>query len=538
MKKLFLIFFLAFGVLLADTNSTQEIVDDGLDEVKLAQLERLANQVEKIDEQLKDNIWLTRYSNFITYQQLLEELESVDEKLKKLTAKGKKTPQEELLELTKRQETLERQLELLQEFKSSPFAEMIRPPEVEASPKIGNPLAIISGFSYIKQLQSQKSEFKSRITGLEDLIERLNQKTQLLEEILNIEYNDEYWHELHVVKKELSEFQAAKDIAATTYAVYEKKADEAIIRVTAEIKDQMKHALNIGIFIVVVIVLSFLFKLMAKRYIKDNERFYLANKAINIINFSLIILILLFAYIENVTYLVTVVGFASAGLAIAMKDMFMSLLGWMVITFGGSFHVGDRVKVQKDGLPYVGDIIDISLLRMTILEDITLTTYMQNRRSGRVVFIPNNYIFTTLISNYTHMTMKTVWDGIDVTITFDSNHKKALYLIKNIIKKYSKGYTDIARKQLNMLRNQYSLKNTNVEPRVYSFLEPHGLTISAWYMTNSYAALALRSTLSAEIVDMINQEDDITIAFPTQTIHMRTQPKTPPDIDINKDLLF
>jgi small-conductance mechanosensitive channel len=249
-------------------------------------------------------------------------------------------------------------------------------------------------------------------------------------------------------------------------------------------------------------------------------------------------LILLFAYIENVTYLVTVVGFASAGLAIAMKDMFMSLLGWIVITFGGSFHVGDRVKVQKDGLPYVGDIIDISLLRMTILEDITLTTYLENRRSGRIIFIPNNYIFTTLIANYTHITMKTVWDGIDVTITFDSNHKKALYLVKNIIKKYSKGYTDIARKQLNMLRNQYSLKNTNVEPRVFSFLEPHGLTISAWYMTNSYAALALRSTLSAEIVDMINQEDDITIAFPTQTIHMRTKPKSLPPVDINKDVLF
>lgn len=535
MKKLFLIFFLGIACLYAETNST---LDTGIDRIERAQIEALTQQVYSIDNQLKDNLWLTRYSNFITYQQLLEELGSVDEKLQKLMAKNKKTPTEEMIELGKRQETLERQIELLQEFKRSPFAEMIRPPEVAESPKIGNPLAIISGFSYIKQLRTQKEEFQARLKSLESLIERLGQKAKMLEEILSLEANEAFMHELNIVNKELSEFQAARDISATTYTVYEKKADEAIIRVTDEIKEQMKRALNIGIFIVVVIVLSFLFKLMAKRYIKDNERFYLANKAINFINFSLIILILLFAYIENVTYLVTVVGFASAGLAIAMKDMFMSLLGWIVITFGGSFHVGDRVKVQKDGLPYVGDIIDISLLRMTILEDITLTTYLQNRRSGRIVFIPNNYIFTTLIANYTHITMKTVWDGIDVTITFDSNHKKALYLIKNITKKYSKGYTDIARKQLNMLRNQYSLKNTNVEPRVFSFLEPHGLTISAWYMTNSYAALALRSTLSAEIVDMINQEDDITIAFPTQTIHMRSRLKSPPPMDVNKDVLF
>jgi small-conductance mechanosensitive channel len=534
MKKIFLTCLLGFTLAFGETNTT----DEGLGAIERSQVEALAQQVYAIDDQLKDNIWLTRYSNFITYQQLFEELEHVDAKLKKLKAQGKKASQEEINQLEKRQETLERQLELLQEFKRSPFAEMIRPPEVPDSPRVGNPLAIISGFSYIKQLRSQKDEFQSRLKSLESLIGFLDQKSKLLEDLLLLEQNETFTHELNIVKKELSEFQAARDISVTTYMVYEKKAEEAIIRVTAEIKDQMKHALNIGIIILVVIVLSFLFKLIAKRYIKDNERFYLANKAINFINVTLIVLILLFAYIENVTYLVTVVGFASAGLAIAMKDMFMSLLGWMVITFGGSFHVGDRVKVQKDGLPYVGDIIDISLLRMTILEDIALTTYLENRRSGRIVFIPNNYIFTTLISNYTHMTMKTVWDGIDVTITFDSNHKKAIYLVKNITKKYSKGYTDIARKQLNMLRNQYSLKNTNVEPRVFSFLEPHGLTISAWYMTNSYAALALRSTLSAEIVDMINQEDDITIAFPTQTIHMRTKLKSLPPMDVNKDVLF
>jgi len=110
---------------------------------------------------------------------------------------------------------------------------------------------------------------------------------------------------------------------------------------------------------------------------------------------------------------------------------------------------------------------------------------------------------------------------------------------KFISKKYSKGYTDIARRGLNKLRSQYSLKNTNVEPRIYSFLEPHGLTISTWYMTNSYAALTLRSTISADIVDAINKENDIKIAYPTQTIDARhTSKRMPPDIDINKGVLY
>lgn len=537
MRSLFFVFLLCSQLLFATKEELIDVEDENTTN-NFLQVHTYVAAIKSINNELKGSIWLTRYSNFVTYQKLIKELDSVDEELKILNKSKDKDLAKQKATLTKKQETLEKQLELLKEFKRSPFGELVKPPEVKQAPKISNPLAIIAGFSYIKKLQTDKTSYHKRIEGLETLISKLNAKEELLKLLKQYQNDPNLDKELDVVRRELNEFSAARDISKTTLAVYEKSVDEAVIGATESITSQMKRAFNIGLFILIVIILSIMFKFFAKKYIKDNERFYMANKIINFINVTLIILILLFAYIENVTYLVTVVGFASAGVAIAMKDMFMSVLGWMVIVFGGSFHVGDRVKVRKDGLSYVGDIIDISLLRMTILEDITLTSYMENRRSGRVVFIPNNYIFTTLISNYTHVTMKTVWDGIDVTITFDSNYKKALYVIKNITKKYSKGYTDIARKQLNMLRHQYSLKNTNVEPRIYSFLEPHGLTISTWYMTNSYAALALRSTLSAEIIDAINKEDDITIAFPTQTLHVKTNQSKNIPIDINKDVLF
>jgi Mechanosensitive ion channel. len=133
-----------------------------------------------------------------------------------------------------------------------------------------------------------------------------------------------------------------------------------------------------------------------------------------------------------------------------------------------------------------------------------------------------------MVANYTHSTLKTVWDGVHITISFDSNHKKAMHLAKEITKKYSKGYTDITRKQLNKLRNQYSLKNTNVEPRIFSFIEPNGISIDAWYLTNAYATLTLRSVISLEIVDAFNAADDITIAYPTQKLHIQDERKIPP----------
>jgi small-conductance mechanosensitive channel len=233
-----------------------------------------------------------------------------------------------------------------------------------------------------------------------------------------------------------------------------------------------------------------------------------------------IVLIISFFYLDNATYLITILGFASAGIAIAMKDWFMNIFGWFVILTTGNFKVGDRIKVmlQNGQIDIVGDIVDITVSRIVIHEDVTLTTYDKNRRAGRIIFVPNNVIFTNPIFNYTHEGLKSVWDGIDITITFDSNYKKAEYLAKEIAKKYSKGYTDITRKQLNKLRNMYNIKNTQVEPRVFTFVGEYGIIISCWYL-NNYSTLNLRSKISSELLETFLKEEDITIAYRTFNIN-------------------
>ncbi|EPE1842736.1 mechanosensitive ion channel domain-containing protein, partial [Campylobacter jejuni] len=93
--------------------------------------------------------------------------------------------------------------------------------------------------------------------------------------------------------------------------------------------------------------------------------------------------------------------------------------------------------VFQNDTTYIGDIIDISFLRITLYEELTLETYNKNRRSGRIIFIPNNYVFTNLLANYTHHGMKTVLDGIDISVTFDSNLDKAQEIVENIVTRHA-----------------------------------------------------------------------------------------------------
>ena len=448
------------------------------------------------------------------------------------------TPEEQgrLDTLIQEGEILAGKLGLLSEYEKDPFKKFLEPPKIEEVPSVGNPFAIIGAISYKEKLISDQEEYLSRYETLEDVMQKLLSKEKIIREVYTYSSKDQKYQKILLeIKEEIKTFTSVMDIFKTTQNVYSKKVDEIKLNLNREITEESKKTVYIGAFILFLIVILLFVKYLVKRYMSDMDRYYTINKAINLTFVVFVIFTLLFAYIQNVNYLITILGFASAGIAIALKDWFMSVIGWVVIVVGGAVHVGDRVKFVRGNVEYVGDIVDISLLRMTIQEDITLTTYMHNRRAGRIIFVPNNFIFTDMIANYSHAGLKTVWDGIDFVITFDSNAQKAASIAKEITKKYSKGYTDITRKQLNKLRSQYHMKNTNVEPRIYTFIEPYGIKISAWYHTNAYATLTLRSTISMEILERIYETEDITLAFPTQSIYVDKDVRKPQILPSEED---
>ena len=516
------IFIILFFVLSLHAQSVENKDNNKTNEDKQALVNKYLSSLSSIDREIpSDSVWMKNYSSYLTAIDVKNNLDEVRAKIAELSITNKLGNNlDELNALRSKEAILSNQMLQLKGKYTTPFAELLTPPQISEMPAISNPLDIFTGYSFIKQLNNEHDEYTKQKDNLQLLINLLEKKKAVYENLIVLQDDEKYRTSLEALKKQLDRFSIALDTINITDSIYKKRMEVIEINVNKKIEEQIYKLSKIGIIIVVLFVIAFLFKLIIKKYITDNERFYMANKIITFTNFTLIVFILFFNYIENVAYLITILGFASAGIAIAMKDWFMSMLGWLVIVFGGSIHVGDRIRVDMDGMVYVGDVMDISLLRITILEDITLSSYHKNRRAGRIVFIPNNYVFTRMIANYTHHSLKTVWDGIDITITFDSNHKKAMHICKEAARKYSKGYTDITRKQLNRLRSHYSLKNTNVEPRIYSFIEPNGIVISSWYLTNAYATLTLRSTISMEIIDEINKADDITIAYPTQMLHV------------------
>ncbi|RDU68789.1 hypothetical protein CQA62_05210 [Helicobacter cholecystus] len=480
-------------------------------------IKSVKNEMIILDTKLNadQNVWIYKYGNHAKYISITNQIKALEWQIKRIKPTSKNSDQLQIL--NNRLETLQRQKVFFGEIEGNPYQELIEVKDIEKIPTVTNPFAILGAKDFIKQIQNQEKILRNNLATLKETLMTLQDKKTLLNTLLKLEDKDErpiLLDEIQKIQNIEIELKSAQGILETSLDVYFRKANDIISKLNEQIQQQVIKIIYVFIICLTIICAALAIKFALKKYL-DQERLYIANKVVNFVNIFIIALVLLLSYLNNITYLVTFLGFVSAGLAFAMRDLFMSFLGWFVIIIGGGLHVGDRIRVHRDNTTYVGDILDISMTRITLLEDVTLNTYMETRRAGRIILIPNNLIFTAIISNYTHGGMSTVWDGIDFTVTFDSNYKKAIEIATEVARKHSKSHTEIGKKRMMRLKEHYSIKRISLEPRVFNMIEPNGMRISIWYQSNVYATLNLRSNICGEIIEILAKESDIKIAYPT-----------------------
>jgi small-conductance mechanosensitive channel len=114
----------------------------------------------------------------------------------------------------------------------------------------------------------------------------------------------------------------------------------------------------------------------------------------------------------------TFLGLLSAGLAIALKDPLINIVGWFFIIIRKPFTLRDRIQIGQ----HAGDVIDIRIFQFTLME---IGNWVDaDQSTGRVIHIPNGIVFTEVTANY-NKGFEYIWNEIPVLITFESNWRKA-----------------------------------------------------------------------------------------------------------------
>ena len=115
--------------------------------------------------------------------------------------------------------------------------------------------------------------------------------------------------------------------------------------------------------------------------------------------FSMLIFVLI-RYIDDIIYIITFLSVVAAALTIAMREILLNIAGAIYIFFGSILKVGDRIMVQFETKHTIGDITDISLIKIKLNEVEDYANLKEVKNVGRTIYIPNSYIFTKVFYNY------------------------------------------------------------------------------------------------------------------------------------------
>ena len=154
----------------------------------------------------------------------------------------------------------------------------------------------------------------------------------------------------------------------------------------------VRIAATVAIFVVALVV-RWVFVRWLNRTVTDGDLLFKARKATTYVTVAVAVLLLTWIWLPFFDDLGTFLGLLSAGLAIALADVFLDLAGWLFIMFRRPFRVGDRIEI--DGT--AGDVVDVRAFRFTMLE---IKSWVDaDQSTGRLVHVPNGHLLRPPTAN-------------------------------------------------------------------------------------------------------------------------------------------
>src|SRR5579862_3407896 len=221
-----------------------------------------------------------------------------------------------------------------------------------------------------------------------------------------------------------------------------------------------------------------------------------------VIHFSLqaaAVLLILLVIFGPPQQLATILGFAGAGITVAMKDFIVAFFGWFVLMGKNGLRVGDWVEING----VAGEVIEINLLRTVLLETGNWTD--SGHPTGRKVAFVNSYAIEGHFFNFT-TSGQWLWDELQYTIPADQDPYALIGTIEQAVAKETQESAEAAEKEWQSATSHYRVKSVSAAPAVNVRPTNAGTEVHVRYITRASERYATRTKLYQALVQMLHLE--------------------------------
>jgi small-conductance mechanosensitive channel len=248
------------------------------------------------------------------------------------------------------------------------------------------------------------------------------------------------------------------------------------------------------------LIISFLARL-AQRWliaqVKTTDNRYRVRKIVNFASYVMAGLLVIVVFSSQLSGFTVAFGVAGAGIAFALQEVIASIAGWVALSFGDFYRVGNRV--QLGGI--MGDVIDVGILRTTLMECGDWVN--GDLYNGRIVRIANSFVFKEPVFNYS-ADFPFLWDEITMPIKYGSDRQLAEAILAGAADQVVKDFTASARRIWPRMVEKYSIEEAQVEPMITLVANDNWLEYTLRYVTDFRQRRKTKDQLFRIILDGID----------------------------------
>lgn len=221
---------------------------------------------------------------------------------------------------------------------------------------------------------------------------------------------------------------------------------------------------------------------------------------------GLVLLLIGFVFIGDVTFLTVFSGLVGAGLAIALQPIILNVIGWMSIVMSRLYKIGDRVYIGDNIWGALGDVSDINLF-FTRINELDRNSWQE---TGGFVSMPNRIVLEKNVINYT-AEGPFIWDEVSFRISHGSDYELAKKIAESVVKEIVGEKMKDAAKFLSSRKYKLKIRDIKEEPIVYLSLQEGNVRVAVRYLVSARKRRQTEAKITERLMEELKKNKKIKI---------------------------
>src|SRR6266571_2259286 len=210
------------------------------------------------------------------------------------------------------------------------------------------------------------------------------------------------------------------------------------------------------------------------------------------------VLLVLLVVVGPPGQLATFLGFAGAGLTVALKDFIVGFLGWFVLMGKDGIRLGDWVEINGVS----GEVVDLGPFHTVLLE--TGNWAESGHPTGRRVTFPNSFATEGHYFNFS-TSGQWLWDELQIHLSSNEDPRPMVEAISTVISTETRANAQLAEQEWRRVAQSKELKGFSAEPAVSIRPVGAGFDVLIRYMTRANERHQVRSRLYQAVVELLGR---------------------------------